>query len=245
MDYVQIKDIRAGQKNINVVFIVLEVSLPTITKENREVRTFKVADSTACMNVSIWDEPGQLLMPGDIVRLTKGYASVWRQCLTLYSGKNGDIQKIGEFCMVINEQVNMSDPNPLLAQQLVNQSGSGPPPGSNVNNSITNNGNANSISSQPPGTGRQPLASQSNTTTPGSGSAPSSTTAKSGNGGGGGGNGGNTTSGSGGGSGSGSGLSGGSVRYSSSDSTTKSAPTAKSNSRGRGGYRNGGRSDRR
>lgn len=148
-----IKDIRAGQKNINVVFIVLEVSHPTITKENREVRTFKVADSTACMNVSIWDEPGQLLAPGDIVRLTKGYASVWRQCLTLYSGKNGDIQKIGEFCMVINEQVNMSDPNPMLSQQLVNQSGSGPP-GNNVNNSITNNGNANSISGQ---SGRQPL----------------------------------------------------------------------------------------
>ncbi|KYN42280.1 SOSS complex subunit B like protein [Trachymyrmex septentrionalis] len=246
MEYVQIKDIRAGQKNINVVFIVLEVSHPTITKENREVRTFKVADSTACMNVSIWDEPGQLLMPGDIVRLTKGYASVWRQCLTLYSGKNGDIQKIGEFCMVINEQVNMSEPNPMLVQQLVNrdQSGSGPP-SSNVNNSITNNGNANSISGQP---GRQPLASQSNTTTPGSGSAASSTTAKSGNGGSGGsGNGGNTTSSGGGsgGSGSGSGLSGTSVRYSSSDSTTKSAPTTKSNSRGRGGYRNGGRSDRR
>ncbi|KAL0100912.1 hypothetical protein PUN28_019352 [Cardiocondyla obscurior] len=242
MDYVQIKDIRAGQKNINVVFIVLEVSHPTITKENREVRTFKVADSTACMNVSIWDEPGQLLMPGDIVRLTKGYASVWRQCLTLYSGKNGDIQKIGEFCMVINEQVNMSDPNPMLAQQLVIQSGSGPP-GSNVNNSITNNGNANSISGQP---GRQPLASQSNTTAPGSGSAASSTTTKSGNGGSGNGsgNGGNTTS-SGGSGGSGSGLSGGSVRYSSSESTTKTAPSAKSNSRGRGSYRNGGRNERR
>ncbi|XP_011877230.1 PREDICTED: SOSS complex subunit B homolog isoform X2 [Vollenhovia emeryi] len=241
MDYVQIKDIRAGQKNINVVFIVLEVSHPTITKENREVRTFKVADSTACMNVSIWDEPGQLLMPGDIVRLTKGYASVWRQCLTLYSGKNGDIQKIGEFCMVINEQVNMSDPNPLLGQQLVNQSGSGPP-SSNVNNSITNNGNANSIPAQP---GRQPPASQSNATAPSSGSATSSTTAKSGNGGGSGnGNGNSTSSSSGGGSGSGSG-SGGSARYSSSESTAKSAPTTKSNSRGRGSYRNGGRSDRR
>ncbi|KAL6261428.1 hypothetical protein P5V15_006521 [Pogonomyrmex californicus] len=249
MDYVLIKDIRAGQKNINVVFIVLEVSHPTITKENREVRTFKVADSTACVNVSIWDEPGQLLMPGDIVRLTKGYASVWRQCLTLYSGKNGDIQKIGEFCMVINEQVNMSDPNPMLAQQLVNQTGSGPP-GSNVNNSITNNGNANSISGQP---GRQPLASQSNTT-PSSGSATSSTTTKGGNtsGSSGGGNNGNSTSSSGGNSGNSntssttgsSGLPGGSVRYS-SDSTTKPASTTKSNSRGRGGYRNGGRSDRR
>lgn len=148
-----IKDIRPGQKNINVVFIVLEVSYPTITKENREVRTFKVADNTACINVSIWDEPGQLLAPGDIVRLTKGYASVWRQCLTLYSGKNGDIQKIGEFCMVINEQLNMSEPNPALA--IVNQGGSGPP-GSNINNSITNNGNASSMSGQQ-SLGRQPL----------------------------------------------------------------------------------------
>lgn len=157
MEYALIKDIRPGQKNINVVFIVLEVGHPTITKENREVRTFKVADTTACMNVSIWDEPGQLLVPGDIVRLTKGYASVWRQCLTLYSGKTGDIQKIGEFCMVINEQLNMSEPNPALGQQLVNQGGSGPP-GSNVNNSITNNGNANNVTGP---AGRQPAVRQS------------------------------------------------------------------------------------
>ncbi|OXU27568.1 hypothetical protein TSAR_011523 [Trichomalopsis sarcophagae] len=138
MEYVLIKDIRPGQKNINVVFIVLEVGHPTITKENREVRTLKVADSTACMNVSIWDEPGTLLMPGDIVRLTKGYASVWRNCLTLYSGKTGDIQKIGDFCMVINEQLNMSEPNPTLSNQLVGQGSS--TSGSNNSNNNSNNG---------------------------------------------------------------------------------------------------------
>nr|CAD7462635.1 unnamed protein product [Timema tahoe] len=136
MEFIQIKDIRPGLKNINVTFIVLEVGHPTVTKENREVRTFKVADPTACINVSIWDEPGQLLVPGDIVRLTKGYASVWRSCLTLYSGKTGDIQKIGEFCMVFNETVNISEPNP----NLVNNTTSGAP----NNNIITgNNGNSN------------------------------------------------------------------------------------------------------
>ncbi|CAG2056956.1 unnamed protein product, partial [Timema podura] len=117
MEFIQIKDIRPGLKNINVTFIVLEVGHPTVTKENREVRTFKVADPTACINVSIWDEPGQLLVPGDIVRLTKGYASVWRSCLTLYS-------------------VNISEPNP----NLVNNTTSGAP----NNNIITgNNGNSN------------------------------------------------------------------------------------------------------
>ncbi|XP_060535463.1 SOSS complex subunit B homolog [Cylas formicarius] len=110
-NYIQIKDMRPGLKNINVVFIILEVGPPTVTKENREVRTFKVADQTACINASIWDEAGQLLIPGDIVRLTKGYLSIWRNCLTLYTAKGGDMQKIGEFCMVFNEQHNVSEPN--------------------------------------------------------------------------------------------------------------------------------------
>lgn len=68
------------------------------------------------------------------MRLSKGYASIWRQCLTLYSGKNGDIQKIGEFCMVFNEQLNMSEPNPALAEQLINRGPMG-------NNNAPNNGN--------------------------------------------------------------------------------------------------------
>ncbi|CAD7014005.1 SOSS complex subunit B homolog [Ceratitis capitata] len=105
-----IKDIKPGLKNINVIFIVLEIGTATVTKENREVRNFKVGDHSACINVSIWDEPGKLIAPGDIIKLTKGYASIWRHCLTLYSGKNGEVYKIGEFCMTFNEQLNMSEP---------------------------------------------------------------------------------------------------------------------------------------
>lgn len=105
MEYVQIKDLKPGMKNINAVFIVLDVGPPTLTKEAREVRTLRVADGSACVNLSVWDAPGALLTPGDIVRLTRGYAALWRTALTLYSGKSGDLQKIGEFCMLFNEQV--------------------------------------------------------------------------------------------------------------------------------------------
>lgn len=132
-DCIAIKDIRPGLKNINVVFIVLEVGLATITKENREVRTFKVADISACINVSVWDSPGKLIVPGDIVRLTKGYASIWRSQLTLYSGKNGDISKIGDFCLAFNEQINMSEPTP---NAIVNSSIP------QINNGTSNNGTA-------------------------------------------------------------------------------------------------------
>uniref|UniRef100_A0A6P4E577 SOSS complex subunit B homolog n=1 Tax=Drosophila rhopaloa TaxID=1041015 RepID=A0A6P4E577_DRORH len=123
VDCIPIKDIKPGLKNINVIFIVLEVGVATVTKENREVRNFKVGDPTACINVSIWDEPGKLIAPGDIVRLTKGYASIWRHCLTLYSGKNGEVCKIGEFCMIFNEAVNMSEPKRAEQPAVANPGG--------------------------------------------------------------------------------------------------------------------------
>lgn len=173
METTFIKDIRPDSKNINLTFIVLEVGHPVPLKENREVRTLKVADATACINMSLWDEPGKLLAPGDIVRLSKGYASLWRNCLTLYCSKNGDLDKIGEFCMVFNEQLNMSEPN-------INVTPNQPPA------SIQNNGNGgrrslssvpqgSAPSSQPGSGGKNPTANRpfSNETQTGSGNKPS------------------------------------------------------------------------
>lgn len=94
--YVSIKDIKTGQKNLNVVFIVLEIGRVTKTKDGHEVRSCKVADKTGSITVSVWDEIGSLIQPGDIIRLTRGYASMWKGCLTLYSGRGGELQKIGE-----------------------------------------------------------------------------------------------------------------------------------------------------
>ncbi|XP_041272515.1 SOSS complex subunit B1-like, partial [Onychostruthus taczanowskii] len=89
----------------------------TKTKDGHEVRTCKVADKTGSINISVWDDVGNLIQPGDIIRLTKGYASVFKGCLTLYTGRGGDLQKIGEFCMVYSEVPNFSEPNPEYAAQ--------------------------------------------------------------------------------------------------------------------------------
>uniref|UniRef100_K7G104 SOSS complex subunit B2 n=2 Tax=Pelodiscus sinensis TaxID=13735 RepID=K7G104_PELSI len=106
-----IKDIKPGLKNLNVVFIVLEIGRVTKTKDGHEVRSCKVADKTGSITISVWDEIGSLVQPGDIIRLTKGYASLWKGCLTLYTGRGGELQKIGEFCMVYSELPNFSEPN--------------------------------------------------------------------------------------------------------------------------------------
>ncbi|XP_013367645.1 PREDICTED: SOSS complex subunit B2 isoform X1 [Chinchilla lanigera] len=95
-----IKDIKPGRKNLNVVFIVLEIGRVTKTKDGHEVRSCKVADKTGSITISVWDEIGGLIQPGDIIRLTRGYASMWKGCLTLYTGRGGELQKIGEFTLM-------------------------------------------------------------------------------------------------------------------------------------------------
>lgn len=49
----------------------------TKTKDGHEVRTCKVADKTGSINISVWDDVGNLIQPGDIIRLTKGYRTQW------------------------------------------------------------------------------------------------------------------------------------------------------------------------
>jgi len=130
--YTQIRDLVPGMKGLRLVFIVLDVGRPNMTKENHEVRSCKVADRSGCINISLWDEPGQLLMPGDIVQLTKGYVSVFKSCLTLYVGKGGDLQKVSEFCMQFIEAPNMSEPNPEFSSLNKNSGGSGGGGGGNA-----------------------------------------------------------------------------------------------------------------
>ncbi|KAL2090988.1 hypothetical protein ACEWY4_013251 [Coilia grayii] len=127
-----VKDIKPGLKNLNVIFIVLETGRVTKTKDGHEVRTCKVADKTGSISISVWDEVGGLIQTGDIIRLTKGYASVFKGCLTLYTGRGGELQKIGEFCMVYSEVPNFSEPNPEFLAQSNNKS------------STNDNGNNNS-----------------------------------------------------------------------------------------------------
>lgn len=104
-----IRDLKVGAKGININFIVLDVGRASVTKEGHEIRTCKIADRTACMHLSVWGEIGQYIQPGDILKLTKGYVSLWKGVPTLYVGKGGELVKTGEFCFIFNEAYNVSE----------------------------------------------------------------------------------------------------------------------------------------
>ena len=60
------------------MYLVLKIIAgnPTRTRDGHDVRSVKVADKTASINISIWDEVGDLLQTGDICRLTKGLVMI-------------------------------------------------------------------------------------------------------------------------------------------------------------------------
>ncbi|XP_029315369.1 SOSS complex subunit B2 isoform X2 [Cottoperca gobio] len=177
-----LKDVKPGSKNLNIVFIVLEIGRVTKTKDGHEVRSCKVADKSGSIAISVWDELGSLIQPGDIIKLTRGYASIWKGCLTLYTGRGGDLQKIGEFCMVYSEVPNFSEPNPELLSQTnqqnksgkpdQNQRGNSPPNQNSGNGSMTSFANNNNPS---PGAARDPAfgsMGRPNGRSPGNGAPP-------------------------------------------------------------------------
>merc|ERR1712020_504990 len=113
-EFTLIRNLKPGMKDLSIMFIVLEIGRPTKTKEGHEVRSVKIADRSGSINLSVWDDLGKLIQSGDIIRMTKGYVSVWKNCLTLYLGKTSEFQKVNEFCMVFSELPFMSEPNAEL-----------------------------------------------------------------------------------------------------------------------------------
>lgn len=163
-----VKDIKPGLKNLNIIFIVLETGRVTKTKDGHEVRTCKVADKTGSISISVWDEVGALIQTGDILRLTKGYASVFKGCLTLYTGRGGDLQKIGEFCMIYSEVPNFSEPNPEYVA-LMSKPGSSEQTTTTTNNN--NNGSSSSSGNDSPNANGVNCVNTNSTTAPPSGRA--------------------------------------------------------------------------
>ncbi|PAA62233.1 hypothetical protein BOX15_Mlig017514g2 [Macrostomum lignano] len=130
--FVHLKDLRPMQKNVNVHFIVLEVYDPTRTKDGNEVRNVSIADRTGRMTLALWNDHGRQVHPGDICRVLNGLTTVFKQEMTLNVGKNGELQKTGDFMMVFSEKPNLSEmtPDMLAKMQEMNAAKAAPQSGS-------------------------------------------------------------------------------------------------------------------
>ena len=52
-EFTLIRNLKPGMKDLSIMFIVLEISRPTKTKEGHEVRSVKIADRSGSINLSV------------------------------------------------------------------------------------------------------------------------------------------------------------------------------------------------
>ena len=101
---VKIGDVKPLEKRLNVVFQVTDVGeereIHKRSGETHRVCDFTVADDTASITLTLWNEDIDALSVGKVYKLSNGFANVFQNSLRLSKGKFGEI---GEDTTVFDE----------------------------------------------------------------------------------------------------------------------------------------------
>jgi hypothetical protein len=126
-----IAKLEPNQRQINLLVIVLRIQAnPQKTREGHEIHSFKVADRTGSVTLNVWNTTGQLITPGDILRLQNCITQVFKNELCVKPGRSkievfeiskfvsflldGTVTKVGEFMMDFKEEPDMSVFTPTI-----------------------------------------------------------------------------------------------------------------------------------
>jgi len=104
---IKLIDVKPQMKDLNLLIIILEKE-STSTNSKGTATTFLVADVTAAISLTVWDEQGQWMQPGDIIQLRGAYSSIFKDTLILYSGHHCNPERTGQFCLGFVEHPNLS-----------------------------------------------------------------------------------------------------------------------------------------
>eukprot|EP00241_Pyramimonas_parkeae_P021192 CAMPEP_0114326578 /NCGR_PEP_ID=MMETSP0059-20121206/29796_1 /TAXON_ID=36894 /ORGANISM="Pyramimonas parkeae, Strain CCMP726" /LENGTH=133 /DNA_ID=CAMNT_0001455555 /DNA_START=155 /DNA_END=556 /DNA_ORIENTATION=- len=107
--FTRLIDLRPSTSHVNAMFIVLE--------KGKVDRMRDVHSTPICFALVAWGAEVENFHAGDIIRLTNGYFTLHKQSLFLKAGRRGNLERVGEFCMLFTETPNLSrvqwvsDPN--------------------------------------------------------------------------------------------------------------------------------------
>ncbi len=107
-----VKDMRENSKNVNATLKVIEIGETKDIQSrfgDKRVCEVKVADSTGCILLSLWDDQIGKIAAGDTISVQNGYISVVRNSMRLNIGKYGKMLLSEETVNEINTENNVSD----------------------------------------------------------------------------------------------------------------------------------------
>ena len=109
---VKIEDVKPLEKRINVVFQVTDVGeereINKRSGETHRVCDFTVADETASITLTLWNEDIDALEVDKVYKLNNGFANVFQNSLRLSKGKFGSIADDSTVFDEINQETNRS-----------------------------------------------------------------------------------------------------------------------------------------
>ncbi|MCZ7393287.1 MAG: hypothetical protein ABOK23_06560 [Candidatus Methanoperedens sp.] len=109
---VNVKDMTENSKNVNATLKVIEIGEVKDIQSKfgaKRVCEVKVADATASILLSLWDDQIGKIAAGDTISIQNGYISVVRNSMRLNIGKYGKMLLSEEPITEVNTEINMSD----------------------------------------------------------------------------------------------------------------------------------------
>ena len=110
---VKIKDLTPQSKRVDVVAKVLDVSeakeIPGKFGNSRKVAEATIADETAAIILSLWDNQIGSIVKDDVVEIKNGYVSLVRGHMRINVGKYGQLTKSDKALDSTSTELNMSD----------------------------------------------------------------------------------------------------------------------------------------
>jgi replication factor A1 len=108
-----IAELKPGMKSVNITFKVLNTGEERAVESRRDGETYRVidavvGDSTATIQMPIWNETIESIKEGETYILTNGYTGLFKGSLRLHLGKFGSIASAGEPIAEVNSKLDMS-----------------------------------------------------------------------------------------------------------------------------------------
>lgn len=84
-----IANLTPNQHQISLLAIVLRIQAnPQKTRDGHEIHSFKIADQSGSVTFNVWNKTGELIRPGDILRLQNCITQVFRNELCVKPGRS-------------------------------------------------------------------------------------------------------------------------------------------------------------
>jgi ssDNA-binding replication factor A large subunit len=113
--WTDIVSLKNDSRNVNVRFMIIKKgAIRRVTSKSSgkqyEVVDCIVADATARINLTLWNEDIDLAEQGDWYCILNGFINIHDECMALSMGRRGEIERIKPETNQIKEDIDMSRP---------------------------------------------------------------------------------------------------------------------------------------